>query len=662
MGEMADDPPRIVLELQRKLAECTNERDELLKQQAATSEVFKLIGRGGVDRQQMLVALVELAARLCNSDEGTIWLPSDDHFALAASCGLPLPKRRILEGRSLRPGTGDLLSSAVRSGETLHVHSLLADLDCELIADLDPGRTALVVPLQRDTTPAGILILLRNEARPFKKNEIELVQNLADQAFVAIQNLTLFNELQDKTRDLMVSLEHQSATAEVLQVIGSSMADSQPVFERILDSMHRLFDWKDSAIFLAPGDGKLHLAARRGDGNEALDQVYPRPISETSAPIVIEQRKQIYYPDVMNGVNVPESLRLAGQAAGNFSVVVTPMLWNDQRVGLISVSREPNVAFNEKELGMLRTFADQAVIAIQNARLFNEVQQRTRELSVSLDELRATQDRLVQTEKLAWLGQLMAGIAHEIKNPLNFVNNFSQLSAELIDEITDVFKNPAIEEAAGLKDLEETCQILKGNLEKVVQHGKRADSIVKSMLLHSREGSGERRATSINDLVQEGLSLANNGAFPERMKFSIPVEQDLDPDAGTARVYPQDITRALLNLVSNALYAAAKRKTENSEESFAPKLSVSTRSLGSSVEIRIRDNGTGIPSELKAKIFNPFFTTKPSGEGTGLGLSMTHDIVVKQHGGRIEVETKLGEFTEFIVTLPRGNGSSDRYQ
>jgi two-component system NtrC family sensor kinase len=187
-------------------------------------------------------------------------------------------------------------------------------------------------------------------------------------------------------------------------------------------------------------------------------------------------------------------------------------------------------------------------------------------------------------------------------------------------------------------------------LEKVVQHGKRADSIVKNMLLHSREGIGEHRPVEINAIIEESLNLAYHGARAEKPGFNITLERDLDPTVGIADIYPQEVTRAFLNLISNGFYAATQRATGRG---FEPKLKAATRNLGEKVEIRIRDNGMGIPSDIREKIFNPFFTTKPAGEGTGLGLSMSHDIVVKQHGGTIEVLTEPGSFTEFIITLPR---------
>jgi two-component system, NtrC family, sensor kinase len=202
------------------------------------------------------------------------------------------------------------------------------------------------------------------------------------------------------------------------------------------------------------------------------------------------------------------------------------------------------------------------------------------------------------------------------------------------------------------EELDELTHMLKGNLEKVVQHGQRADSIVKNMLLHSREGSGERRPVDLNAIVEDSLNLAYHGARAEKKEFNIRLERSFDPAAGMADLFPQEITRVLLNLISNGVYAAMKRKAEM-RDGYEPTLAAATGDLGDRVEIRIRDNGGGIPPGVKEKIFNPFFTTKPPGEGTGLGLSLSYDIIVKQHSGSIEVDTQPGEFTEFRVILPR---------
>ena len=276
-------------------------------------------------------------------------------------------------------------------------------------------------------------------------------------------------------------------------------------------------------------------------------------------------------------------------------------------VGLLVVRRRAPGAFPQNTVDLIKTFAAQSAVAIENARLFQNVE-------TSLEDLRTTQDRLVQTQKLASLGQLTAGIAHEIKNPLNFVNNFSGVSAELIDELREALGRVKVD-AKTRAEITELTNTLRDNLDKIVQHGKRADAIVKNMLLHSREGSGEHRPVDVNALVEESLNLAYHGARAEKQGFKINMERSFDPAAGEVDVFPQEITRALLNLISNGFYAATKRKEQDNSDGYEPTLTAATKNLGDRVEIRIRDNGTGIPPEVREKMFNPFFTTKARRRG-----------------------------------------------
>jgi two-component system, NtrC family, sensor kinase len=632
-----------------------NELRESLQQQTATADVLKVISRSTFDLKSVLNTLLEAAARLCEADNGTIALPKEkDVYQHVASYRQSAALDAELSRTALKVGKGSLIGRTALNRAIVHILDAQKDPDYELHTALKIGdyHTLLGVPLLREGNLVGVLGLARQTVRPFTEKQIELVTTFADQAVIAIENVRLFEEVQKRTEQLTESLQQQTATADVLKVISRSAFDLRTVLQTLVESAARFCN-ADKANVIRERSGAFYSAESYGFSQDLVDYLKDIPIEAergTASGRALLEGQVVHIADVKSD---PEYTLVEGQRLGDYRTILSvPMLREGVPIGVLNLLRSEIRPFTDKQIELVTTFADQAAIAIENVRLFERVETRTRELAKSLEDLRSTQDRLVQTQKLASLGQLTAGIAHEIKNPLNFVNNFSGLSAELIDELQDSLKGLRIDQKARA-EINELTDTLRGNLDKVVQHGKRADAIVKNMLLHSREGSGEHRLVDINAIVEESLNLAYHGARAEKQGFNITLERSLDPAAGEADVFPQDLTRVLLNLISNGFYAATKRKAQARSDGYEPTLAASTRSLGDQVEIIIRDNGTGIPPEVKEKMFNPFFTTKPAGEGTGLGLSISHDIIVKQHGGSIDVETTPGEFTEFRITLPR---------
>jgi len=648
---------RLFEEVQAKTRDLT----EALTYQTGSGNILRVIASSPTDVGPVLNAIVESASELCEAYDAVVLLKDGDDLRFSAHHGpIPINIEKWPISRNWTAGR------AYVDQRPVHVHDLLSDEG----ADFPDGRelsrytgsqgirTILSVPLLREKESIGAILLRRTEVQPFGEKQIALLQTFADQAVIAIGNVRLFDEVQAKTRDLTESLQQQTATADVLKVISRSTFDLPAVLQTLVESAARLCD-ADKTIITREKNGAFYRAEAYGFSPEFREYVKDLPIEPgrgSSFGRALLEGRVVHIPDVLAD---SEYTYLEGQRLGDYRTVLTvPMLREDVPIGVLSLTRSEVRPFTDKQIELATTFADQAAIAIENVRLFDSVESRTRELAKSLEDLRTAQDRLVQTEKLASLGQLTAGIAHEIKNPLNFVNNFSAVSAELTDELNDVLKPAALNDKLR-QEVDELTRLLKDNLEKVVQHGKRADSIVKNMLLHSREGSGEHRPTDINALLDESLNLAYHGARAEKRDFNITLQRNFDEMAGAVDLFPQEITRAFLNLISNGFYAANKRKREVGS-GFEPVLHAATRDLGDSVEIRIRDNGSGIPAEVKEKMFNPFFTTKPAGEGTGLGLSMSHDIIVKQHGGTIDVDTGPGEYTEFRIVLPRASNLANK--
>ena len=643
--------------LLKELRARTDDLSESLEQQTATSEVLKVISSSPGELDPVFQTMLANATRICEANFGMMYRYDHGAFHPAALLNVPPALAKYVADRgSFLPPPGTPLDRLFRTREIIYTADGTAQSNPGVPATLGGARSLVGVPMLKDNELVGAIIIYRQEVRPFTDKQVELVRSFASQAVIAIENTRLLKELRQRTDDLSESLEQQTATSEVLEIISSSPGELEPVFQKMLENATRVCGAKFGVMGLFEGDTFRRVAVHNLPPMFAEMQRVDawRPNPEGGLGTVARTKQVAHIDDLRTSgpyVQGDQMTRILSDLAGARTLVVVPMLKEGELIGAISIFRQEVKPFTDKQIALVSNFANQAVIAIENTRLLKELRARTTELSLSLDDLRTAQDRLVQTEKLASLGQLTAGIAHEIKNPLNFVNNFSAVSVELIDEMNEVLKDLKLD-GKKREEIDELAHMLKGNLEKVVQHGKRADSIVKNMLLHSREGAGEHRPADINAIVEESLNLAYHGARAEKSGFNITLKRDLDPKAGMIDLYPQEVTRVLLNLISNGFYAATKRK-EAGVDGFEPTLSAATKNLGNSVEIRIRDNGTGIPSEVKEKMFNPFFTTKPAGEGTGLGLSMSHDIVVKQHGGKIDVNTEAGSFTEFIITLPR---------
>ncbi|MFH1161118.1 MAG: ATP-binding protein [bacterium] len=350
-------------------------------------------------------------------------------------------------------------------------------------------------------------------------------------------------------------------------------------------------------------------------------------------------------------------------ASGDFDTEI-PVIHSGDEIGRLTNSFGYMQKTLAETIGNLRETSRQLQVSNEKLEEYSKtlelkVEERTaelvaknKELDSALQTLKAAQAQLVQSEKMASLGQLTAGIAHEIKNPLNFVNNFAELSIDLTKEVLEELEKQKTKlDEKELDYLREIVVDLQGNSKKIHEHGKRADSIIRGMLLHSRGKSGERQPTDLNALLAEYVNLSYHGMRASDPSFNVKIESDYDPSVGMVNVIPQDLSRVFLNVINNACQATVQKKNEL-KESYFPLLSVSTKRLDNLVEIRIRDNGKGIPPEIIDKIFNPFFTTKPAGSGTGLGLSISFDIVVQEHGGEIKVDSQQGEYTEFSIRIP----------
>jgi PAS domain S-box-containing protein len=768
-------------------ARLLTETREALEQQTATAEVLQVINSSPGDLQPVFDNMLAQATRLCEATYGHVRIYDGTRFHLAAVRGDPQLVTLHRQRPAFEPGPYSPITRTVRGELIVHIPDAMAsehyrdDLPFRELADSGVCRAMLLVALRKDDALLGFIAVYREETRPFSDRQIALLQNFAAQAVIAMENARLITE----TRE---ALEQQTATAEVLGVINSSPGDITPVFDAILEKAMHLCEAAFGVLRTYDGE-RLNAVAMRGVPDAYADFAREplRPDPATGLGRMLLGEPLVHIADIRADeiYRSGDRLRVATvELGGARTLLVVPLRKDDALVGVLTIYRQEVRLFSDKQIALLRNFAAQAVIAMENARLLEELRQRQQELRVTFDnmvdgvamfdaefrlaawnrnfqkfldlpddflatrhgfdefvryltergefgetepeteihrlrgrlhehyqfertrpdgtvievrnnpmpdggvvliysditerkrseaeiraardaaeaayrDLKAAQASLIQAEKMASLGQLTAGIAHEIKNPLNFVNNFAGLSVELLDEL----KETAAPGFAALGDekraeVDETITMLTGNLEKIAEHGRRADGIVKSMLEHSRGSSGERRSVDLNGLIEEALNLAYHGARAQDASFNITLERDFTDAIAPIELVPQDITRVCLNLIGNGFYAATKRQREGGDPKFKPTLKVSTRDLGDTVEIKICDNGIGVSPEIKDKLFQPFFTTKPTGEGTGLGLSISYDIVTQEHGGAISVDSQIGDFTEFTVRLPRAYGAT----
>jgi signal transduction histidine kinase/HAMP domain-containing protein/putative component of toxin-antitoxin plasmid stabilization module len=585
-----------------------NQTKEALEQQTAVAEILRVISGSPTDVQPVLDAIAERAARLCNASAASMYLIDGGLLRHLASKG-PSPDP-VSHLDALPINRDSLTGRAVLERRTIHLSDVLAAAsEYPLSRDIAARyghRTVVVMPLMREGQPFGTIVLRRREVKPFSEREIALLGTFGDQAAIAIENVRLFNETKE-------ALDQQRASADVLAAISSSIADAAPVFEKIVESCGRLFAGKAVAIYLVEGDGHFRLAAQRGLSAEQLSKIRragPMPLDDrTGSGVAILGRRMLHFPDIENGEGVPPETRRSGGELGHKSCVFAPMIWEDKGIGTIVVGRDFVGAFSDKEIALLKTFANQAVIAIQNARLFHEIQDKSRQLEI------ANQHK----------SEFLANMSHELRTPLNAIIGFSEVLLErLFGELNE-------KQDDYLKDIHSS--------------GRHLLSLINDILDLSKVEAGrmelERATFDLPSAMENALTLVRERA----QRHHIALGLDIAPRIGEVTADERKLKQILLNLLSNAV-------------KFTPdggRIDVSARRDGGDLVIAVRDTGIGIAAEDHQAVFEEFrqvgrnYSNKQ--EGTGLGLALTRKFV-ELHGGRIWLESEPGKGSTFTFTLP----------
>jgi GAF domain-containing protein/anti-sigma regulatory factor (Ser/Thr protein kinase) len=588
-----------------------NETKEALDHQKASAEVLQVISSSVSDTEPVFGKILESCERLFASSRVGVNLIGPDGLVHAGAYGNSPGAEKLRNENYPHPVAGSATGAAIIAGRVVHYPDVFGDPDVPPYArrgaEKAGFRSFIMAPLLSEGRGLGAIFVGRETVGPFSEKEIALLKTFADQAVIAIENVRLFNETKE-------ALDQQKASAEVLQVISSSVADAQPVFDKILESCERLFEGRNVGITLVGDDGAVHLGPYRGPDRQELERMYPLPLSTASGSgSAILARRVMHYPDAEGGADVPEPVRRGSRVIGSKSIIFSPMLWEGRGIGAIFVARQAVGEFSEKEIALLKTFADQAVIAIQNAKLFREIQEKSHQLEIA------------DQHKSAFL----ANMSHELRTPLNAVIGFSEmLAARYFGALTD-------KQAEYVNDIHGS--------------GKHLLSLINDILDLSKIEAGRMELETAEFDLRTALDNALTLVRERAQRGGVALRLETDPALRTVDGDERKLKQVVLNLLSNAVKFTPRGGT----------VSVAAKRVDGVAEIAVSDTGVGIAPADQEAIFEAFRQVGTDAtrkrEGTGLGLALARRFV-ELHGGTIRVESAPGQGSTFTVTLPLRHG------